>query len=156
MRPRHLADEYADLVIHRIRMLFSPETLCFAGLLWIYFRVIDRLGIFPPSLRWTDRDLYNRLVVVQIICVIAICVAVYAIGYRIRKKFNFVQLFSHDTRDEKEQNRVVELLRENPEITMWQLANKMCISAGHARDYFRVLKKAGRIEKINKRWIVKE
>jgi len=134
-------EAYVENLIYKIKILFSIETLCLAGLWWGWHRIADRL-----------HELTYFFVVILLFLL------VYGTGEFIRRKYKFKSLFFVDTKDNEKRQQILKLAKDRPDITVEMISDNIGIPQSHIIEYIRALKKIGALEQMgtrkNPHWIV--
>ena len=154
-----LGERYLELVINRMKLVFSVESICTFGLLWYSIRIAEWLELEHfMYFRSVNHSLSVMSQVGIVVYIIAVGMAVYAIGEFIRRKFKLKSILGYDTSNDEVKQKIVSLMIENPNITAGEIADTFGYYIGHAEAYIRVLKKTGLIRSegygSNRRWIV--
>ena len=151
-------ERYSELVILRLKLIFSIEAVCTFCLIWGALRITDRLGVETPS-RWVNYNLFVLYQIGYILLFLIIVAFVYISGEFIRRKLKVRSILFYDTSSDEIKQGIISLMQERPTITVGEIADIFGIYTGHAEDYIRVLKKRGFVQQEgklkNRRWLVK-
>ena len=151
-------ERYSELVILRLKLIFSIEAVCTFGLIWGTLRITDRLGFETPS-RWVNYNLFVLYQIGFIVIFLIIIAIVYISGEFIRRKLKVRSILLYDTGSDEIKQGIISLMQERPNITVGEIADIFGINIGHAGEYIRVLKKRGFVQQEgklkNRRWLVK-
>ena len=156
-----MLDTFLEQYIYRLRLLFSFEGLCSAGLLWGSHVIADRLNLLPPPhLRWVNYNLFIRYQIGIVVFFFLLFVMVYGTGELVRRKLKLKSLLFFDTRNTETQQKIITLIEKNQDITIRQIADDLWITRDHAKAYIHVLKKAGMVRQegtwISPRWVLNQ
>ena len=154
-------DAYLELLLNRIKLLFSVETVCFVGLFMASHKIAERLGLRPAiGLRWANPDLYRLYQIGFFGFIILLGLLVYGTGEFVRRKYKLNSLFFYNTKDVEKQQKIIELMHARQDITIEQISFSLEITPVHVGAYIRVLKKMGTVEQKGTRkkphWAVRQ
>ena len=154
-----IGERYVELVLFRLRLLLSIEAVCLAALFWASITIIDRLGLSPPlSLRISRPNLFFLHQVAGITLLLLQFAIVYGIGELVRRKFKLKSLLFFDTKNEEIKQKIIELMKDDPTISIGDIADVVDLYPGHTEAYINALEKSGQISSEgwwwNRRWFV--